>query len=82
MPTKLRRVNICLPPELDPVLLRLGEITGESQASFVVNCLMANLDAFKLMIEAYEQAELGNLEGFEKLFTKSLVAMQNIGSNK
>ncbi|HGO5294185.1 hypothetical protein H3N34_19715 [Photobacterium damselae subsp. damselae] len=76
MATKLRRLNICLPPELDPVIAELSRITGESQSSFVVNCLMENLDSFKLMIEAYKQAELGNASEFEKLFMKALISIK------
>ncbi len=72
MPTKKRRLNISLPPELDEALSRFSEVSGQSQSSFVLACLMENIESLKLLTEALEQAKKGNVSEYEKLVAQAL----------
>lgn len=72
MPTKKRRLNISLPPELDEALSRFSEVSGQSQSSFVLACLMENIESLKLLTEALEQAKKGNVSEYEKLIAQAL----------
>ena len=72
MPTKKRRLNIVLPPELDEALKEFSEVSGQSQASFVTACLLESLDSLKLLTEAIREAKAGNLSASEQLIAQSL----------
>lgn len=72
MPTKKRRLIISLPHELDVALVRFSEVTGQPQSSFILSCLMENLESLKLMTEAVEQAKSGNLSRYEALMAQAL----------
>ena len=60
MPTKLRRISISLPPELDESLARFSRLTNSSQASFVVECLQGNISVIDGISDAIEAAMNGN----------------------
>lgn len=72
MPTKKRRLIISLPEELDVALARFSEVTGQPQSSFVLSCLMENLEPLKIMTEAVVQAKAGNMSQFEALMAQAL----------
>lgn len=72
MPTKKRRLNISLPPELDEALARFSEVTGQPQSSFVLACLMESIESLKLLTEAVEEAKKGNVSEYEKLMAQAL----------
>ena len=72
MPTKKRRLIISLPQELDEALVRFSKVTGQPQSSFVLSCLMENLEALKLLTEAVEQAKAGNVSQYEALIAQAL----------
>lgn len=72
MPTKKRRINITLPPELDEALTRFSEVSGQSQASFVLTCLMENIESLKLLTQALEEVNKGNVSEYEKLMAQAL----------
>jgi len=63
MPTKLRRVTLSLPPELDQALARFGEVTHGSQAKFIVECLEGSIPVIHGICDAIETAKGGNVKG-------------------
>jgi len=72
MPTKKRRLIISLPPELDEALSRFSKVTGQPQSSFVLHCLMENLQTLNLISDAAEQAKAGNISHAEALIAQAL----------
>lgn len=63
MPTKLRRVTLSLPLELDQALARFGEVTHGSQAKFIVECLEGSIPVIHGICDAIEAAKGGNVDG-------------------
>jgi predicted DNA-binding protein len=72
MPTKKRRLIITLPPELDAALVRFSKVTGQPQSSFVLSCLMENIESLNLITDAVEQAKAGNISQSEALIAQAL----------
>ncbi|EGQ7976047.1 hypothetical protein I7Z51_005077 [Vibrio parahaemolyticus] len=72
MPTKKRRLIITLPPELDVALARFSKVTGQPQSSFVLSCLMENIESLNLITDAVEQAKAGNISQSEALIAQAL----------
>ncbi|WP_342652613.1 hypothetical protein NM449_17840 (plasmid) [Vibrio metschnikovii] len=72
MATKKRRLIISLPTELDEALSRFSKVTGQPQSSFVVTCLMENIDSLNLISDAVEQAKAGNISQSEALIAQAL----------
>ncbi len=72
MATKKRRLIISLPTELDEALTRFSKVTGQPQSSFVVTCLMENIDSLNLISDAVEQAKAGNISQSEALIAQAL----------
>ncbi len=72
MATKLRRLNISLPPELDEALVRFSRLSGQHQSTFVVTCLMENIEALNLLSDSIEALQAGNIGEYEKLVAQSL----------
>lgn len=72
MPTKKRRLIISLPPELDQALVRFSKVTGQPQSSFVLSCLMENIESLNLITDAVEQAKAGNISQSEALIAQAL----------
>lgn len=57
------RVNLTLPPDLDAILHRLGELTGTGKASFVRQWLIGIQPQLVDMVRALELAQAGNIDG-------------------
>ena len=74
MPTKKRRLNIILPPEVDDSLREFSEVTGQSQASFVQACLVENVESLKLLTRAVKEAKEGNTSQYQALIAQALGA--------
>lgn len=72
MGTSKRRISLSLPPELDEVLARYSKLTGASQSSFVVDCLMQNVPTFNTLCDAIEAATLGNEQLYQDKIHQAL----------
>jgi len=72
MPTKKRRLNIILPPEVDEALREFSEVTGQSQASFVQACLVENVESLRLLTQAVKEAKSGNTSQYQALMAQAL----------
>lgn len=72
MPTKKRRLNIVLPPDVDEALREFSEVTGQSQASFVQACLVENVESLKLLTQAVREAQSGNSSQYHSLIAQAL----------
>lgn len=56
------RVNLTLPPDLDALLGRLGDLAGTGKASFVRQWLVQMQPQLVEMVRALEMAQAGNLD--------------------
>lgn len=72
MATKLRRVTISLPTELDDVLARMSKLTGMPQSKFIVKCLEENISTMNTICEAVESAQMGDEEKSVNLLHQAL----------
>lgn len=72
MPTKLRRVTLSLPPELDVALARFGRVTHGSQAKFIIECLQGNISIINGICDAVEAAQLGDVGKVDELFNSEV----------
>lgn len=72
MGTKLRRLQVQLPPELDKALAEFSEVTGIGQSRFIVDCLTQNLPTIKAIIEAKKASMSGDEVGAGKIVQKIL----------
>ncbi|MDF4602754.1 hypothetical protein P3509_24850, partial [Vibrio parahaemolyticus] len=72
MATDKRRITISLPKELDEALAEFSEVSGQAQSTFVVHCLLENVQALKLMTQAIREAKSGNISGYESLMAQAL----------
>ena len=75
MPTKLRRITLSLPPELDQALARFGSVTKGSQARFVVECLEGSIDVINGISDAVEAALSGDNERAGVLLTRQVKSL-------
>lgn len=63
MPSSLPRISLVLSQEQHRLLKRLGQLTGRSQASIVMDCLkgfLPSLTAQMALLEAYNELEQVN----------------------
>lgn len=72
MPTKLRRITISLPPDVDVALKRFADATGTNQSGFVVECLRQNVETLHALADAVDAAKNGDMAGYERLMKQSI----------
>lgn len=72
MPTKLRRITLSLPPELDEVLARFGRVTHGSQAKFIIECLQGSIPVINGICDAVEAAQLGDVSKAGELLSSQV----------
>ncbi len=83
MPTKMRRLNVALPPEVDVALREFSEVTGQSQSAFVSACLVENIESLKLLTQAVKKAKEGDKEGYEALIAQAVgTSILSVSDNK
>jgi len=82
MARRKRRLQVPVEPELDPVLVRLSELTGIAQCTLVTNLLMESLPVLKQTVEALELAQKGKLDlnGLVGMVQKSIDDARSIES--
>lgn len=69
MATKLRRITLSLPLELDEALARFGRVTHGSQAAFIVECLQGNISIINAICDGIEAAKLGDSDKTTELLS-------------
>ena len=72
MATKLRRVTVSLPAEVDIALTRVCEATGMAQSKFIVECLQRNVEMMNALCDAVEEFKSGNGDKSEALICEAL----------
>jgi hypothetical protein len=72
MATKLRRITISLPADVDVALKRFSDATGTNQSGFVVECLRQNVATLHALADAVDAAKSGDMAGYERLVKQSL----------
>lgn len=77
MATKLRRVTLSLPPELDQALARYGDITHASQAKFIVECLESSIPVIHGMCDAVEAAKNGDVSVAKDLISEQVSTVES-----
>lgn len=82
MPTKKRRIQLCLDPDLDIVFAKLSELTGRPQSALVTELLRDTLPVLQQTVEALELAKSGklNLDGLIGMVQDSISHAQAIES--
>lgn len=65
MPTKLKRISICLTPEVDNALNDMREAVGISPASFIAQIVNDALPIIQAMTQAANSAKRHQAEAFE-----------------
>ncbi|ELV7518832.1 hypothetical protein QMU85_003899 [Photobacterium damselae] len=72
MATKLRRVTVSLPADVDIALARVCEITGMAQSKFIVECLQQNVEMMNALCDAVEEFKNGDDKKSEALICEAL----------
>lgn len=72
MATKLRRLLVSLPPDVDAALARFSEVTGTPQSKFVVDCLRQNVNTLNTISHAVEAARDGDSKKSTDLLNRAI----------
>lgn len=80
MATKLKRISISLPPELEHALNDLREATGVAPASFIVEMMTEALPMIRSLVQAATLAKRDKAQAFQVLGEALTEAMHH-GSN-
>lgn len=77
MPTKLKRISICLPPEVEHALNDLREASGIAPASFITQIITESLPMIQAVAQANRAAKHDQAEAFDVLQQALAAAMHN-----
>lgn len=75
MPTKLKRISICLPPEVEHALNDLREASGIAPASFITQIITESLPMIQALTKANRALKHDQAEAFEVLGQALATAM-------
>lgn len=75
MPTKLKRISVCLTPEVEHALNELREATGISPASFVSQIVAESLPVLQAMTQAHKSLKEDQAEAFDVMANALATAM-------
>ncbi len=82
MPTKKRRIQLCLDPDLDVVFAKLSALTGRPQSALVTELLRDTLPVLQQTVDALELAKSGklNVDGLLGMVQQSISDARGIES--
>lgn len=75
MATKLKRISVCLPPEVDRAFTELREVSGIAPASFITNLLVEALPVIQAMVQAHSVLKTDQTEAFDVMANALASAM-------
>ena len=67
MATKLKRISVCIPPEVEHALNQLREVSGIAPASFITNLAAEALPVIQAMVQAHSSLKTDQAEAFDVL---------------
>lgn len=65
MATKLKRISVCIPPEVEHALNQLREVSGIAPASFITNLAAEALPVIQAMVQAHSSLKTDQAEAFD-----------------
>lgn len=65
MATKLKRISVCIPPEVEHALNQLREVSGIAPASFITNLAVEALPVIQAMVQAHSSLKTDQAEAFD-----------------
>lgn len=72
MATKLRRLLVSLPPDVDEALARFSDVTGTPQSKFIIDCLRQNVNTLNTISDAVEVAREGDSKKSTDLLNRAI----------
>ena len=75
MATKLKRISVCLPPEVEHALNELREASGIAPASFITQIITESLPMIQAMSQAHRALKHDQADAFDVLANALASAM-------
>ena len=65
MATKLKRISVCIPQEVEHALNQLRDVSGIAPASFVTSLVAEALPVIQAMVQAHSSLKTDQAEAFD-----------------